>query len=321
MNNTLLTSASPHIHSGASVPRMMRDVVYALLPCVIAALLFFDPLRVAALIAVCVGAAVLTELLCRLAMRRDNTVGDYSAVVTGLLLALTLPVGLPLWQAALGSVFAIAVVKQVFGGLGHNPFNPALAARAFLIVSFAAKMTEFIPITTATPLGAVKLAMKTGEMEGLVYDSASRLGLFLGNVNGSIGETSALAILAGFAYLMFRRVITWHATAGYMGSVALFALCHGAVFPQLAMPPDFHLMAGGALFGAVFMATDSVTTPVTAWGRFVFGVGCGVLTMVIRVVPNGAYPEGVTFAILIMNALTPLINRATRYNRFGAGKR
>ena len=355
-DSLLITSTSPHIHSGSSVRGIMLDVVISLLPCAAASLLFFGA-RSALLILVCVGAAVLTEYLCRLAMKRENSIGDLSAVITGLLLALTLPIGLPLWQAALGSVFAIAVAKQIFGGIGYNPFNPALAGRAFLLVSYTAAMTTWnaspwleqpketrpeivieapageIPttsasvkvaaVTTATPLGVVKSSTKFGNtaLGGFKYTNETRKKLFLGNINGSIGETSALAILIGFAYLLIRRVITWHATVGYMGAVAVFAMCVNAFSPRLALPIDFHLLAGGALFGAVFMATDMVTSPITKWGRLIFGIGCGVLTMIIRVVPGGAYPEGVTFAILIMNALTPLINSATRYKRFGAGKR
>ena len=340
MSSLLVTSSSPHIHSGAGVPRIMLDVIIALTPCVVAALVFFSAWRVALLIAVCVGAAVLTEWLCRRAMRRANTIGDFSAALTGLLLALTLPAGLPLWQAALGSVFAIAIAKQVFGGLGYNPFNPALAGRAFLLISFTAAMTTWnesawqgrdsatadetqaVAMTTATPLGEMKTKTKSGgaATDGVQYDARLREKLLLGNINGSVGETSAIAILLGFAYLLARRVITWHTTVGYMGAVAGFALCLNAACPRLAMPVDFHLLAGGALFGAVFMATDMVTSPVTKWGRLIFGVGCGLITMLIRVVPNGAYPEGVTFAILIMNAFTPLINKATRYRRFGAAR-
>ena len=358
METILTTSSSPHIHNGASVSRMMRDVVISLVPCVVAALVFFDPWwRIAGLIAVCVGAAMLTEYLCRKAMRRENALYDNSALLTGLLLALILPPAMPFWQAAVGSVFAIAIGKQVFGGLGYNILNPALVGRAFMLISFTAAMTtwsgsatfsetktsdgktsvttatpmasesneissgaEIVPVTTATPLGITKMYTKTNRTagQGIKYDSAMRWRFFIGDLNGSIGETSVLAIMLGFVYLLVRRVITWHATAGYAGSVAVFALCLQLFCPRLAMPVDFHLMAGGALFGAVFMATDPVTTPITAWGRFIFGIGCGVIMMIIRVVPQGSYPEGVTFAILIMNSLTPLINRATRYKRFGA---
>jgi electron transport complex protein RnfD len=177
--------------------------------------------------------------------------------------------------------------------------------------------------TTATPLGVTKEGTKFNvkASESFDYNNAVRWKLFLGDVNGSIGETSALAILIGFAWLLLRKVVSWHIPVSYMGAMAVFTLLMNPVFPELAMPVDFHLLAGGALFGAVFMATDMVTSPVTVWGQVVFGAGCGILTMIIRVVPGGSYPEGVTFAILIMDALTPLINRATRYNRFGVGRR
>lgn len=360
----LVTSSSPHIHDGSSVRRIMRDVVLSLVPCTLASVYFFG-FRALALVFVCVAAAVATEWLCRLAMGRENSIGDWSAVVTGLLLALTLPVGLPIWQAMLGSVFAIVVVKQVFGGIGYNVFNPALAARAFLLISFTASMTTWSPsswvegatkgtfseerleqnderyagtttastgygmvlsadaTTTATPLGLTKEATKFGvsASEAFDYGNSIRKTLIFGHVNGSIGETSALAILLGFLWLLFRRVITWHITVAYLGAMAVFSLVMNPLFPLLAMPVDYHLLAGGALFGAVFMATDMITSPVTVKGQVVFGAGCGLLTMIIRVVPGGSYPEGVTFAILIMDSLTPLINRATRYSRFGIGKR
>ena len=356
----LVTSTSPHIHEGSSVRAIMRDVILSLVPCTLAAIGFFG-WRAALLIAVCVATCVGTEWLCRRLMGRENSLHDLSAVVTGLLLALTLPVGLPIWQAVLGCVVAIAIAKQLYGGLGYNPFNPALVGRAFLLVSFTATMTAWTPstwlagsadhafaaaklvkaepvtsastgygakvgadaTTTATPLGVVKegTKFKVKASESFAYTPDIRRRLFLGNVNGSLGETSALAILLGFAYLLARRVITWHITVSYMGAMAVFAFGLQAFAPFVAMPVDFHLLAGGALFGAVFMATDMVTSPITRWGHVVFGIGCGLLTMIIRVVPSGAYPEGVTFAILIMCALTPLINRATRYQRWGIGKR
>lgn len=353
----LTTSTSPHIHSGARVRTIMRDVIISLLPSLAAAIWFFG-WRTMALVGVCVVSAVATEWICRKAMGRNNTIGDLSAVVTGLLLALTLPIGLPLWQAALGSVVAIAIAKQIYGGIGYNPFNPALIGRAFLLISFTGAMTTWTPsnwmgveldeagkaanveavsgasgkfgnsidpndaTTTATPLGVMKEATKFNERadSAFEYNAKVRKNLFWGNVNGSIGETSAFAILLGFAWLLARRVITWHTPVGYMGAMAVFAWCLQLAGSRVAMPVDFHLLAGGALFGAVFMATDMVTSPITRKGLLIFGIGCGLLTMVIRVVPSGAYPEGVTFAILIMNALTPLINRATRYNRFGVGK-
>jgi len=349
----LVTSTSPHIHCGSSVREIMRDVILSLVPCCLAAVYFFG-WRAALLIAMCTGTTVGTEWVCRKMMKRNNTIGDLSAAVTGILLALNLPIGIPLWQAILGSVVSIAVAKQIYGGIGYNPFNPALIGRAFLLISFTATMTTWNPstwmgvdlnnaehadriqsettasghygdkvsatdaTTTATPLGLLKESVKYGKPKPYVYDSKIRWNLYIGNVNGSIGETSKFAILIGFAWLIFRRVITWHTTVSYMGAVAVFAFCLTLVSPETAMPVDFHLLAGGALFGAVFMATDMVTSPSTKWGMVIFGIGCGVIMMVIRVVPTGAYPEGVTFAILIMDALTPLINKMTRYKRFGA---
>lgn len=327
--NRLTVSPSPHAHSGASVRGVMRDVVIALAPACVAAVWFFGA-RAALLLAVCVVACLATEAACRAAMRREQTLGDLSALVTGILLALNLPPGLPLWQAALGSVVAIAVAKQVFGGLGYNPFNPALIGRAFLLISFTAAMTTWSAsdwsgvdaLATATPLGAAKDAFKAGH--GLPFAwSGSVVGrLFTGDINGCIGETSALALLLGGVYLLARRVITWHVPVSYLGSVAVYAAILQIVRPAgMALPVHVHLLSGGLMLGAFFMATDMVTTPVTRRGLLVFGVGCGLLTMVLRTVPTGAYPEGVSFAILIMNAFTPLINRATRPRRFGAVRR
>ena len=327
-----IVSSSPHTHSGASVERIMLDVVIALMPAFAAALALFrlDALR---LTAVCVGSCLLTEWLCRKAMRRDSTLTDFSAAVTGLLLAFNLPPALPSWMAVVGSVFAVAVAKQVFGGLGYNPFNPALAGRAFMLISFTGAMTTWSSsawlqkvagsaadaVTTATPLGFAKEALKSGQPlpafgTGLLSD------FFFGNMNGCIGETSALALLLGAAYLLVRKVITWHIPAAYLLTVLAYAAALHVVSPATSLPPLFHLLSGGLVLGAFFMATDMVTTPLTRRGMLIFGVGCGVITMLIRTVKTGAYPEGVSFAILIMNAFTPLINRATRNRVFGTKK-
>ncbi len=344
----LVTSSSPHIHCGTSVRGTMRDVLTGLIPPCIAAVVFFG-LRALALIAVCTAATVITEYVCRKMMNRNNTIGDLSAAVTGVLLALNLPSGLPFWQAALGGVVSIAVAKQIFGGLGFNPFNPALVGRAFLLISFGATMTSWtesdwkrvervpeagisapaevpqpgydVVMTTATPLGEVKTAAKRGEKPDFVYDSQMRWKLFIGDRNGSMGETSVLAVLIGALWLLYRRVITWHIPVFYIGTVAVFALCLRLAVPDMAMPVDFHILSGGLMLGACFMATDMVTNPVTRQGQVIFAIGCGILTMIIRCVPGGAYPEGVSFAILIMNAFTPLINKMVRVHRFGEPKR
>lgn len=328
-----IVSSSPHTHSGESVERIMLDVVIALVPAFLAACWFFrlDALR---LTAACVASCLLTEWLCRKAMKRASSLSDFSAAVTGLLLAFNLPPSLPVWMAVVGSVFAIGIAKQVFGGLGYNPFNPALAGRAFMLISFTGAMTTWSQsawmrklagtatdaLTAATPLGYAKEALKSGQPLP-VFDTGLLSDFFIGNMNGCIGETSALALLIGAAYLLYRKVITWHIPAAYLLSVAAYAAILHAVSPATSVPPLFHLLSGGLVLGAFFMATDMVTSPVTKRGMLVFGVGCGVITMLIRTVKTGAYPEGVSFAILIMNAFTPLINRATRNRVFGSKKK
>jgi electron transport complex protein RnfD len=326
----LVISSSPHAHDGSSVDRIMWDVVMALTPALLAAIFFFglDALR---LVGVCVATCLLTEWSCRKMMKRPNTLSDWSAVVTGILLAFNLPPGLPTWMAVAGSVFAIAIAKQVFGGLGYNPFNPALAARAFMLISFTGAMTtwsksswpallagyEADAMTTATPLGFIKEAMKSGQSLPN-FTSQSLQDFFFGNMNGCIGETSALALLLGAAYLFYRKVITWHIPVTYIATVFVYAAVLRYFWPNEAITPLAHVLSGGLFLGALFMATDMVTSPVTKRGMLVFGIGCGVLTMLIRTSKTGAYPEGVSFAILIMNAFTPLINRVTRNKVFGS---
>ncbi len=351
ITNRFILSSSPHAHARCSVSSLMLDVIIALLPALACSVYFFG-IRALLVTATCVSACLLTELVCRLAMKRENTTGDLSAVLTGLLLAFNLPPMIPLWMAICGSVFAIGVAKQVFGGLGYNPFNPALAARAFMLVSFTGAMTTWTAsgwstcladaVTTATPVAAVTTATPLGMIKGgLGRETLSAMNweqftlfkdLFFGNVNGCIGEVSAFALLIGAAYLLYRRVITWHIPAAFIGSVFLFALfMRGAeYYPAFisgmipeganAIPPFVHVLSGGVVLGACFMATDYVTSPITARGKIIFGIGCGVLTMLIRTAPTGSYPEGVSFAILIMNAFTPLINRYTRPKVFGAKK-
>ncbi len=328
-----IVSSSPHTHSGDSVERIMLDVLIALTPAFLAACWYFrlDAVR---LTAICVAACLLTEWLCRKAMKRDNTLSDLSATVTGVLLAFNLPPALPAWMAVAGSVFSIGIAKQVFGGIGYNPFNPALAGRAFMLISFTGAMTTWSQsawaqkltgaaadaLTTATPLGFAKEALKSGAALP-AFNSGMLADFFLGNVNGCVGETSALALLAGAAYLLYRKVITWHIPAAYLVTVLVYAAILHFTSPSAALPPLFHLLSGGLILGACFMATDMATTPVTKSGMLVFGIGCGLITMLIRTVKTGAYPEGVSFAILIMNAFTPLINRATRHRVFGAKRR
>ena len=307
-----ILSSSPHAHAKGSLSRIMLDVIVALLPTTAAGVWFFG-LPALWTVLTCVATCLVTEALCRLAMRRESTVGDLSAVVTGLLLALNLPAGLPLWMCVVGSVFAIAVAKQVFGGLGMNPFNPALAARAFMLISFTGPMTTWLKplwwkapeaMTTATPLASVKA--------GAATQVPPLLDLVVGNMPGCIGEVSAVALALGAAYLLVRRVITWHIPAAFLATVAVYALVSGRA------PAHVEILTGGVMIGAFFMATDYVTSPTTGFGKLVFGCGCGLLTMLIR--QFGSYPEGCSFAILIMNAVCPLINRWTQPRPFGSRK-
>lgn len=303
MNEKLKVSISPHIHKNVSVEKMMKDVLIALLPVGIFSVYLYNFYSLG-IIVVSIISCCLTELVCQKLMKRKVTIKDLSAVVTGLLLAYTLPPGLPIWMVVLGSIFAIFVGKQVFGGLGHNPFNPALLGRAFLQISWPKEMSTWLsPIdctTTATPLTITKL--KLAEIK------ISYLQLFLGNYAGCIGETSKLLLILGFIYLLTRKVITGFTPISYIFTVAIISL----IFKQNVL---FHILSGGLFLGAIFMATDPVTSPLTSKGKTIFGLGCGILTMFIRL--TRSYPEGVCFSILIMNALTPLIDRYTRPKRFG----
>ena len=323
----MILSSSPHTHSHASVTRIMLDVIIALLPTTAVGVYFFGMPAVWT-IATCVSTCIVTEAVCRICMKRDNTIGDLSAVVTGLLLALNLPAGLPLWMAVVGSVFAIFVAKQVFGGLGMNPFNPALAARAFMLISFTGPMTPWLKplwwktpeaMTTATPLAAMKplfaaeatvSASPHGLCNGALAGLPSLWDAFVGNIPGCIGEVSAAALLLGCIYLLIRKVITWHIPVAFLVTVFVYSLVAGGA------PAMLQVLTGGVMIGACFMATDYVTSPTTAKGKLIFGFGCGLLCMLIR--QFGGYPEGCSFAILIMNAVCPLINRWTQPRPFGA---
>lgn len=258
-------------------------------------------------------------------MGRDMGIDDVSAIVTGLLLAMNLPPSLSPGMAAIGSLVAIVVAKQVFGGLGYNPFNPALVGRVFLLISFPAAMTHWTnpgasaavtdAVTAATPLGAWKTALTSGIAESGYYPELGLADIFFGYQPGCLGEGSAFLLLLGGLFLWRRRCLSWQTPVFYLGTVALMASVLYGLDPQRHLPPGHHLFSGGLMLGAWFMATDMVTSPVTRRGMMVFGAGCGVLTMLIRV--WGGYPEGVSFAILLMNATVPLINRYTRPRVFG----
>ena len=301
-----IVSVSPHLHSKVDTKSLMRDVCIALGPALIASVVIFG-FRSLLVTAVCVAAAVLTEFLYQKGTKQTVTIGDWSAVVTGVLLAFNLPVSIPLWQAALGSIVAILVVKQLFGGLGCNFANPAIVGRIVLFLSFSKTMTAWTfpdAVSTATPLAVMA---KGGELPSL-------LNMFLGVKGGCLGEVSVLALLIGFVYLLVRKVITWHTPVVFVGTVFLLSWLLGGDFLYAVN----QIMAGGLMLGAIFMATDYATTPSTNKGRMIFGLGCGILTVLIR--QWGSYAEGVSFAILFMNILTPYISKWTRTKPFGGVK-
>ena len=348
----LRISDAPHIKTNDSVTSIMWTVVLALMPATIYSVWLFGVPALLVLTAGVVSAAV-AEALFQKIMKQDVTVMDGSAVLTGLLIAMNVPPTAPVWVVAVGSFFGIIIVKQIFGGLGFNVFNPALAARAFLMASWPVYMTTgwtkfsgsnvlatdlvnssnipqkaFDALSQATPLGVLKegpkiltdLGVGLDKMYDLLFSSAMLKSLFIGNVGGVIGETSAVLLLLGGIFLIFKRIITWHIPVAYIGTVAVMTMFYysvtGVQTPYLAAL--FHVLSAGLILGAFFMATDMVTSPVTAKGMIIFGVGAGLLTFVIRL--WGGYPEGVSYSILLMNAVTPLIDRYNKPKVFGVTK-
>ena len=308
MDNLLHLSASPHIHSGRTTSSIMRDVLISLLPAVVAGTVIFG-WRSLLVIAVCVASCVILEALFDLITKKEQTVGDFSAAVTGLLLALNLPANIPIWQCVVGCLFAIILVKCLFGGIGRNLVNPAITARVFMLVSFGSMAVQAMPTIVDTASGATPLAQLA---EG---NTPKLLDLFLGTTGGAIGETCALALLIGCAYLLFRRVITWHIPVAFVGTVFVLSFFMEGFDIAKALAC---VLSGALLIGAIFMATDYVTSPATAWGKVIFGLGAGLLTFMIRYF--GTYPEGVSFAILFMNILTPYIEKLTAHKVFGGAK-
>lgn len=308
MDNKLLLSVSPHIHCNNSTTKIMLDVIISLLPATIAGIIIFG-LSALWVVVVTIAAAVLSEYIFNRIVKKKQSIGDLSAVVTGLLLALNLPANIPLWQAAVGAVFAIIVVKSIFGGLGCNVVNPAITARVFMLIAFGSLAKAAFPVadavSTATPL--VQLA------EGKAPKLAD---LFLGTTGGAIGETCALALLIGGIYLLARRVITWQIPVSFIGSVFVFALLLEGFDFTVALS---QILSGGLFIGAFFMATDYVTSPSNAKGKIIFGLGAGLITALIRYYGN--YPEGVSYGILLMNILNPYIEGWTPRKLFGVGGR
>lgn len=308
----LIVSASPHIHTKTSISSIMRDVIIALLPAAACGIYFFG-VRSAVVLIVTILSCVLGEALFELAVKRHVTISDLSAVVTGLLLGLNLPPEIPLWMAAVGSLFAIIIVKQIFGGLGKNFMNPALAGRCFMLIAWTGAMTAFaLPagvdaVSSATPLA---LMSSGGEIPSM-YDA------FIGKIPGCIGETSAAALIIGFVYLLIRRVVSLKTPLAYILSFAVLTFLFGKNMTGMAQweYTIYQIITGGLLLGAFFMATDYTTTPTTPLGMVIFGIGCGVLTFAIR--QFGGYPEGVSFSIILMNIASPLIESATTPKTFG----
>lgn len=320
----LIISPAPHIHGGDTVSKNMYGVIIALVPALLTGLYFFGIGALVVTITAVLASMLFEFLIQKFILKNGNTLPDGSAALTGLLLALNLPANIPVWMIIIGSLIAIGVAKLSFGGLGNNPFNPALVGRVFLLISFPVDMTTWPVVkplntayldaaTGATPLAMIKEASKNGTMGDL--DLPSLANMFVGNMMGSIGEISALALLAGLVYLMWRKIITWHIPISILATVFIFAgILHWAN-PNVYVTPMAHLLTGGLMLGAIFMATDYVTSPMNPRGMLIYGVGIGVLTVVIRTF--GAYPEGISFAILIMNGFTPLINFYVKPKRFG----
>ena len=317
----LIVSPSPHLHTKTSTKSLMRDVVIALLPAVVVSVLFYGWSELLVL-GVSVASCVLLEyLITKYLLKTSCTIGDWSAVITGVLLALNLPATTPWWVVFIGAVVAIGIAKMTFGGLGQNLFNPALVGRVFLLISFPTYMTDWTKpqgfITNslvdaysgATPLGLAK-GFGPEATEAMDY-----LNMLFLNIGGSAGELSAIALLLGFAYLLIRKVIKPYITLSIIATVAVFSGIFWAINPAEYTDPLFNILSGGLLLGAIFMATDYVTSPMSAWGGVVFGVGIGLITMLIRYF--GAYPEGVSFAILIMNSVVPLLNKWFHTKKYG----
>lgn len=315
MENKFVVSMSPHIHEKEGISGIMLDVIIALIPAAVAGIYYFG-YRAAMVMLTTIAASVLSEYLYEKAMKRKVTVKDLSAVVTGLLLALNLPSTIPLWMAAIGSVFAIVIVKQLYGGIGRNFMNPALAARCFMLIAWAGAMNKFAqPLAADVISSATPLAVMKGMSEGA---TPALRDAFWGNVPGSIGETSVFAILIGFVYLLARRVISWKIPVTYVVVFGVLTYFFGNNTTAGADAVTYTLLqvcSGGLVLGAVFMATDYTTTPTTPWGLIIFGAGCGIITFVLR--KFGSYPDGVSFAILLMNILTPQIDKFTTPRRFG----
>lgn len=318
MSNYTVAPA-PHVHGGDSVKKNMLNVIIALMPAYLAGIWYFG---VGALIVSCVAMASCVAfewLISKFLLKKQPQINDLSALLTGLLLGMNLPSSLPWWMVVIGSLIAIGIGKMSFGGLGNNLFNPALVGRVFLLISFPAAMTTWpipAPFTFDGSVDALTAATPLSYIKESIFTTFTHAEMALGEIGGSLGETSSVALLLGLVYLLATRTISWHIPVSIIGTVLIFTgIMHG-INPCTYASPLLHITSGGLLLGSIFMATDYVTSPMTKTGQIIFGVGIGLITMIIRLF--GSYPEGISFAILIMNAVVPLINRYIRPKRFGA---
>jgi Na+-translocating ferredoxin:NAD+ oxidoreductase subunit D len=327
MSKLLSVSPSPHTHSELNTRKLMSGVLIALLPALIASIFYFGPGAIIVTATSITSCLLFEYLFQRFILKKPVSITDGSAVVTGLLLAFNLPSNLPVFIIMIGSFVSIAIAKMTFGGLGNNPFNPALVGRVFMLISFPVQMTTWpVPagfathytdaLTGATPLAIVKEGLKNGDsISHLMTQVPSTAQMFLGKMGGSMGEVAAIALLIGFVYLLVKKIITWHIPVSIIGTMAILTTILWLINPEKNADPMFHILAGGVLLGAIFMATDYVTSPMNPKSMIIYGCGIGLLTVIIRV--WGAYPEGVSFAILIMNAFVPLMNAYIKPRRFG----
>jgi electron transport complex protein RnfD len=327
MSKVLNISPAPHIFGKDTTRSIMLDVILALTPALAASVYFFGFGAIIVTLTSVISCLVFEYLIQKFILKGPVTITDGSAIVTGLLLAFNLPSNLPVFIIITGSLVSIGIAKMTFGGLGNNPFNPALVGRIFLLISFPVQMTTWpVPsgfttgyadaVTGATPLALMKEGLKNGESVSKLMDQIpSHMQMFYGHMGGSMGEVAAAALLLGFIYMLFRKTITWHIPVTVLGSIAAFTAILWLINPEKNADPLFHLLTGGVMLGAIFMATDYVTSPMSYKSMIIYGIGIGVLTVIIRVF--GAFPEGVSFAILIMNAFVPLMNTYIKPKRFG----
>lgn len=327
MAKLLNISPSPHAHGTETTRKLMAGVVIALMPALFTSIFFFGYGAIIVTASSIISCLLFEYLIQKFIFKKPVTITDGSALVTGLLLAFNLPSNIPVFIVVIGSFVSIAIAKMTFGGLGNNPFNPALVGRVFMLISFPVQMTSWpVPsgfstgyadaVTGATPLAIVKEGLKNGDsLSHIMTLIPTPAQMFLGNMGGSMGEVAAIALLIGFAYMLIKKIITWHIPVSVIGSMLIFTTLLWLINPDKNANPLFHLLAGGVLLGAIFMATDYVTSPMNPKSMIIYGCGIGLLTVVIRV--WGAYPEGVSFAILIMNAFVPLMNAYIKPKRFG----